>query len=138
MASSLATFSAYYQSEGTAWPFERQALVKLRAVAGDPGLGDEIQHLRDSWIYCDDVFDVAAMRGMRDRQVRQLVRAGTFNAKLSPGGLVDCEYLVQGLQLEHGHRFRDVRTTNTLEAIDALLGRQLVDQDAWGLSLIHI
>ena len=132
LASSLATFSAYYQGEGTAWPFERQALVKLRAVAGDPGLGDEIQTLRDSWIYCDDVFDVAAMRGMRDRQVRQLVRAGTFNAKLSPGGLVDCEYLVQGLQLEHGHRFRDVRTTNTLEAIDALLGRQLVDQDAWG------
>ena len=34
--------------------------------------------------------------------------------------------------MEHGHRFRDVRTTNTLEAIDALLGRQLVDQDAWG------
>ena len=131
LASSLSAFTAYYQGEGPAWPFERQALVKLRAVAGDQGLGDELESLRDEWIYCDDVFDVAAMRAMRDRQVRQLVRAGTFNAKLSPGGLVDCEYLVQGLQLEHGHRFRDVRATNTLEAIDALHERKLVDRETW-------
>ena len=131
LASSLAAFTTYYQGEGPAWPFERQALVKLRTVAGDRGLGDELESLRDSWIYSDDVFDVAAMRAMRDRQVRQLVRAGTFNAKLSPGGLVDCEYLVQGLQLEHGHRFFEVRTTNTLEAIDALHDRQLVDEETW-------
>jgi [glutamine synthetase] adenylyltransferase / [glutamine synthetase]-adenylyl-L-tyrosine phosphorylase len=57
---------------------------------------------------------------MRERQVRQLGRAGTFHAKLSPGGLVDLEYLVQALQLTHGHRSLALRTTNTLQAAEAL------------------
>jgi glutamate-ammonia-ligase adenylyltransferase len=60
------------------------------------------------------------MRGMREKQLRQLVRAGTFNAKLSPGGLVDCEYLVQGLQITFGHLSPDLRTTNTRAALRAL------------------
>jgi glutamate-ammonia-ligase adenylyltransferase len=60
------------------------------------------------------------MRGMREKQVLQLVKAETINAKLSPGGLVDCEYLVQGLQITHGHRDPRLRTTNTLEALDVL------------------
>ena len=43
------------------------------------------------------------MRAMRERQMRHLVTGGTFNLKYSPGGLVDIEYLVQGLQITHGH-----------------------------------
>jgi len=127
LASSLQAFSSYYQKDGPAWPFERQALVKLRAIAGDRTLGGQLESLRDEWVYSDSEFDVAAMRAMRDRQVRQLVRAGTFNAKLSPGGLVDVEYLVQGWQLENGQQFPGVRTTNTLEAIDALQGAGVLD-----------
>ena len=60
------------------------------------------------------------MRGMRERQLRQLVTAGTFNAKLSPGALVDVEYLVQGLQITHGGDRPAIRSTNTLQAIAAL------------------
>ena len=131
LASSLQAFSAYYQHDGPAWPFERQALVKLRAVAGNRELGKRLETLRDEWIYSDSSFDIAAMRAMRDRQVRQLVRAGTFNAKLSPGGLVDSEYLVQGWQLEHGQRYPGVRTTNTLEAIDSLHDVGVLDDPAW-------
>ena len=131
LASSLQAFASYYQHDGPAWPFERQSLVKLRAVAGSQELGERLESLRDEWIYSDNSFDIAAMRAMRDRQVRQLVRAGTFNAKLSPGGLVDSEYLVQGWQLEHGHRFSGVRTTNTLEAIDALHEVGVLDDRSW-------
>ena len=76
--------------------------------------------IRDQLIYTGEPFDVAAMRGMREKQVLQLVKAETINAKLSPGGLVDCEYLVQGLQITHGHRDPRLRTTNTLKAMSAL------------------
>jgi glutamate-ammonia-ligase adenylyltransferase len=131
LASSLSAFSSYYQPDGPAWPFERQALVKLRAVAGCVELGARIEALRDDWIYSDGEFDMAAMRAMRDRQVRQLVRAGTFNAKLSPGGLVDSEYLVQGWQLESGHRHPEVRTTNTLEAVDSLHTVGVLASQTW-------
>lgn len=122
MAVSLEAFRNYFGPEGAAWPYERQALVKLRPIAGDRQFGGEIVGLRDELIYTGEPFDVGAMRGMRERQVRQLVIPGTFNAKLSPGGLVDIEYLVQGLQITHGARDKSLRTTNTLEAVDVLAG----------------
>ena len=117
LANSLTAFSAYYAVDGAAWPYERQALVKLRPIAGDLTLGKKLQELRDGWIYTGNPFDASALRAMRERQVRQLVRAGTFHAKLSPGGLVDLEYLVQALQLTHGHLDPALRTSNTQEAI---------------------
>jgi len=120
LAVSLEAFRQYFAPDGPAWPYERQALVKLRPVAGDLAFGAEIAALRDELIYTGEPFDVAAMRAMRERQLRHLVTPGTINAKFSPGGLVDVEYLVQGLQITHGHRDPRLRKTNTREAIHAL------------------
>jgi len=60
------------------------------------------------------------MRAMRQRQLRHLVTGGSFNAKYSPGGLIDVEYLVQGLQITHGRRDASLRLTNTRQAMAAL------------------
>ena len=57
---------------------------------------------------------------MRERQIRHLVTAGTFNAKYSPGGLVDLEYLVQGLQISYGATNPSLRLTNIRMAMAAL------------------
>ena len=73
--------------------------------------------------------DVAAMRGMREKQVLQLVQAGMVNAKLGPDGLVDSEYIVQGLQMTHGHRDASLRTTNTLEAMHTLQKEGILSQE---------
>ena len=120
LAVSSDAFASYFALDGPAWPYERQSLVKLRPIAGDVGFGERVVELRDSLVYCAKAFDVSAMRAMREKQVRQLVQPGTFNVKLSHGGLVDCEYLVQGLQMSHGHRNAALRATNTIEAIEAL------------------
>jgi glutamate-ammonia-ligase adenylyltransferase len=120
LAVSLESFETYFAPGGPAWPYERQALVKLRPIGGDTGLGCKIIELRDRLIYRGEPFDVGAMRAMREKQITQLVRAGTFNAKLSPGGLVDCEYLVQGLQMTFGHLDKAIREPNTREAMKAL------------------
>ena len=120
LAVSLDAFQQYFGPDGAAWPYERQALVKLRPVAGDQAFGERIVEIRDNLIYTGEPFDVVAMRGMREKQVLQLVKAQTTNAKLSPGGLVDCEYLVQGLQITHGHRDPRLRTTNTFVAMSGL------------------
>ncbi len=61
------------------------------------------------------------MRAMRERQIRHLVQAGSFNLKYSMGGLVDVEYLVQGLQIANGYQYPGVRQTNTRAAMSALL-----------------
>jgi glutamate-ammonia-ligase adenylyltransferase len=120
LAVSLEAFQRYFAPEGPAWAYERQALVKLRRVAGDVELGQQVAMLRDEFVYSGAPFDVTAMRAMRERQTRHLVVGGTFNAKHSPGGLVDVEYLVQGLQITHGYSNPDLRLTNTREAMAAL------------------
>lgn len=120
LAVSVGAFRLYFAEDGPAWPYERQALVKLRPLAGDDLLAREIVALRDRLLYTGRPFDPAPMRAMRERQIRQLVQGGTFNAKLSAGGLVDVEYLVQALQITGGHRLPALRTTGTRQALDAL------------------
>jgi glutamate-ammonia-ligase adenylyltransferase len=120
MAVSLDSFRRYYAPDGPAWAYERQALVKLRPMAGDRRLGEELCKLRDSYAYESGPFDVTAMRAMRERQIRHMVKGGTFNAKFSPGGLVDIEYLIQGLQINHGAQNPSLRSTNLREAMSRL------------------
>ncbi len=120
LAVTLEAFRRYYMPAGPAWAYERQALVKLRPIAGDAALGAELCRLRDEFAYGGGPFDVTAMRAMRERQVRHLVTGGTFNAKYSPGGLVDVEYLIQGLQINHGAQDPALRVTNLREAMARL------------------
>lgn len=120
LAVSLAAFEQYYCPQGPAWPYERQALIKLRPVAGDAAFGRSLLQVRDRVLFTEQSWDIVALRAMRERQVRQLVRPGTFNVKLSPGGMVDIEYLVQMLQIREGHHNPRLRVPNTLAAAAAL------------------
>jgi [glutamine synthetase] adenylyltransferase / [glutamine synthetase]-adenylyl-L-tyrosine phosphorylase len=129
MAVSLDALRRYFGPDGDAWPYERQALVKLRPLGGSADLGAQVMRLRDELIYSGAPFDVVAMRAMRERQIRHLVTAGTINAKFSPGGLVDVEYMVQGLQITHGHANPGLRLVNTREALRALAAAGLIPAD---------
>jgi glutamate-ammonia-ligase adenylyltransferase len=119
-ATALTAFAAYYRAGGPAWGYERQALIKLRFVAGDRELGREVEALRDQFVYGPEPFDLEGCRRLRKLQVGQLIHPGTVNAKYSPGALVDVEYFVQALQIIHGRSDTFVRTPSTVEAISAL------------------
>ena len=129
-ASSLSTFLDYYRAGGPAWGYERQALIKLRLIGGDPALGRAVEAHRDRFVYGPEPFDLEGLRKMRKLQSEQLVQPGTINAKFSPGALVDVEYLVQALQIAFGARDSTLRSPNTLQALDALgsAGRLAADQ----------
>ena len=126
---SLESFRRYFAPGGPAWSYERQALVKLRPIAGDAALGREITALCESYVFSGAPFDVAAMRAMRERQLRHLVTPGTINAKYSQGGLVDLEYIVQGLQITHGAADPALRVTNTAEAIARLAAAGVISAE---------
>ena len=126
-AVSLQDFEKYYAADGPAWPYERQALVKFRCVAGNAGFRAVVTVACHRAIYRTGQFDFSAMRAMRERQIRQLVHGGAINVKLSEGGIVDCEYAVQALQMTFGDEFLTLRHPNTLRALSEAARLSLVD-----------
>ena len=120
MASSLEEIKRYYGPGGGSAPFERQAWLKLRRVAGDAVLGRTIEDYRDTFVYSNEPWSLETALHLRRRQTRELVPPGKIHAKYSPGGLIDLEYAAQYLQLIHGHRDSSIRTPNTLQALTAL------------------
>jgi glutamate-ammonia-ligase adenylyltransferase len=129
LASPLAAVREYYRPGGGAAPFERQALIKLRRVAGDVPLGSEVERVRDAFVWGEEPWDRENALHLRDRQCRELVPPGRFNVKYSPGALVEVEYAVQYLQIEHGRGLPGLRTPSTLEGLDRLLEAGLIDPD---------
>jgi [glutamine synthetase] adenylyltransferase / [glutamine synthetase]-adenylyl-L-tyrosine phosphorylase len=129
LVSPLDTFRDYYREGGGAEAFERQALVKLRLVAGDVSLGREVEQHRDAFTYGGAPWDVAQAVRLRERQARELVKPGDVNLKYCAGGLLDVEYAVQYLQILHGARHPELQTPTTLTALAALRELALLDPE---------
>lgn len=117
----LAGYDTYYGKWAKTWEF--QALLKARAAAGDPALGEAFLAAVRPRVWTasersDFVTDVRAMR----RRVRDSVPPEQRDAefKLSAGGLRDVEFAVQLMQLVHGRADESLRVAGTLDALDAL------------------
>ena len=121
LANPLDEIASYYSPTGLAAPFERQALIKLRHVAGDAALGKQVEAHRDRFVYGSAPWDLSGALDLRRQQIKQLVEPGTVNVKLSPGGVIDIEYAVQYLQVIHGHQHAALRTPNTMQALAGLV-----------------
>jgi glutamate-ammonia-ligase adenylyltransferase len=116
----LSSFAHYYEQE--AWTWEMQALTRLRPIAGDDDLGvraltsarTALARPRDASTTFAEVAD------MRARMERERPAKDFWDLKLSPGGFVDIEFLVQALQLVWAARAPGVLTPNTGEALTRL------------------
>jgi glutamate-ammonia-ligase adenylyltransferase len=126
LSTSFEQFTKYYSSGGPAEPFERQAMIKLRWIAGDEGLGRRVEAHRDVFTYSDEPWDWEDALHLRRRQMKELVRRGRTNVKYSAGGIVEIEYAVQYLQLVNGKNHPEVRVPDTLTALDRLRGLQII------------
>ena len=131
LANSFEDVKRYYRPGGAAAPFERQAWLKLRHVAGNTALGRRIERYRDDFVYSPTPWPLDTALHVRRRQIKELVPRGTIHVKYSPGGLTDIEYAVQYLQLQYGHGKPALRTPNTFESLKALEETRLLSrQDA--------
>ncbi|MEO5630590.1 MAG: hypothetical protein ABIO96_05520 [Nitrospiraceae bacterium] len=139
LANAFEEVCRYYSPTGLAAPFERQALIKLRHIAGDSALGHRLETHRDSFVYGEAPWDIPAALELRRQQLKQLVSPGKVNAKYSAGGLIDIEYAAQYLQVMHGHNHPSLRTPNTLQALAALVNEGFVARaDGAGLRKAYI
>ncbi|MDP1946484.1 MAG: hypothetical protein Q8L77_03200 [Nitrospirota bacterium] len=126
LANAFEEVCRYYSPTGLAAPYERQALIKLRHIAGDASLSHRLEAYRDSFVYGGAPWDIPPALDLRKQQLQQLVKPGQVNVKYSQGGVIDIEYAVQYLQVMHGHKRPSLRTPNTLQALAALVEAGLI------------
>ncbi|MEJ5989503.1 bifunctional [glutamate--ammonia ligase]-adenylyl-L-tyrosine phosphorylase/[glutamate--ammonia-ligase] adenylyltransferase [Ramlibacter sp. PS3R-8] len=108
----VTTFRAYddYQQRrgsNTAWTWEHQAMTRARFVVGLEELRPRFDAVREAVITAER--DVDALRreivAMREKvRSARPVKAGSFDLKHSPGGMVDAEFAVQFLVLSQSAR----------------------------------
>ncbi|MBI4517350.1 MAG: bifunctional [glutamate--ammonia ligase]-adenylyl-L-tyrosine phosphorylase/[glutamate--ammonia-ligase] adenylyltransferase [Deltaproteobacteria bacterium] len=122
LVSSLESFRRYHEQSARLW--ERQALIKARAVAGDAALAAAVAPIIADFVYRRPLAEaeVREMVHLRGRMERELAResAQQVNIKTGRGGLVDIEFVTQMLQLRHGSTHSAVRVRATLTALAAL------------------
>ncbi|MBI5470828.1 MAG: hypothetical protein HY961_00640 [Ignavibacteriae bacterium] len=127
LARSLTSYLLYYESRGELW--ERQMLIKARAVAGDKEFGAEfIRHL-EPFVYPRTFLQNPREYIARIKSRIEAAIAGEENVKLRAGGIRDIEFVVQALQLIHGGKNKRIRSHTTLEAIRLLVDENLLHTD---------
>ncbi|HEY7423023.1 MAG TPA: bifunctional [glutamate--ammonia ligase]-adenylyl-L-tyrosine phosphorylase/[glutamate--ammonia-ligase] adenylyltransferase [Gemmataceae bacterium] len=122
LARSLASTLAYYDAMGRTW--ERQALIKVRPVAGDLALGQQFLQAIESFVYRKylSFAEINEIKAMKRRIEHKASRAGisATEVKTGRGGIRDIEFTIQFLQLLNGGELTEVRQRNTLLALSAL------------------
>jgi glutamate-ammonia-ligase adenylyltransferase len=124
----------YYGSVGQNW--ERAALIKARACAGDIGAGEALLQQLAPFIwrkYLDfaAVADIEAMK----RQIHAYrghddIAVEGHNIKLGRGGIREVEFFVQTQQLIAGGRHPELRGRDTLAMLKALAEGGWISADA--------
>ena len=122
LARSLASTLAYYSTLGRTW--ERQALIKVRPVAGDLELGTQFVRAIEPFVYRKYLgfAEINEIKALKRRIEQKTRRAGEteVEVKTGHGGIRDVEFTIQFLQLLNGGDLPEVRQRNTLQAIAAL------------------
>jgi len=127
LVNSLTSARIYYEDRGRPWEF--QAMLKARVVAGNEDVGrrflDHIVALTGNpSLSYSPVESISLMR----TRIRENISTHeqSFNIKLMEGGIRDIEFIVQTLQMLHGQKFPDIRVGNTSNGLARLLAHKLI------------
>ncbi len=131
LAMSFDAMEAYYHSQAREW--ERYAMTKARAVAGEPGPVAELMAMLRPFVYRRylDFGAIESLRNLKTLIDRELKRKGMAdNIKLGPGGIREIEFIGQSFQLIRGGRDPDLQI-RPIQPVLALLGAKgLLPPDA--------
>jgi [glutamine synthetase] adenylyltransferase / [glutamine synthetase]-adenylyl-L-tyrosine phosphorylase len=142
---SVDAYLEYYRR--WAQPWEHQALIKARSVAGAQSIGESLVAETRAIVFPTEVPPerIASIRKMKERVEEHAQRSArrskeneSADVKLGPGGIRDIEFSVQLLQLVHGGTDPSVRSASTADALSALVQEGYVaEDDGAGLSVAY-
>ncbi len=125
---------AYYEGMGQNW--ERAAMIKARACAGDPQAGADFLRVIEPFVWRRNL-DYAAIEDIHSikRQIHAhgghgAIAVAGHNIKLGRGGIREIEFFAQTQQLILGGRKPMLRSPVTMDALDALCEAGLVSATA--------
>lgn len=133
MVRTLESYAAYYAKWSAVW--EAQALLRAHPLVGDADLLARFRALIDPLRFPADGLDdrgIIEIRRIKARVDAERLPRGADPAthfKLGRGGLADVEWTVQLLQMRHAGALPALRTTKTLEALEAAVTHGLLDRD---------
>jgi glutamate-ammonia-ligase adenylyltransferase len=114
----------YYEREGRTW--ERAAMIKARACAGDARAGETLAAQIAPFVWRKHL-DFAALGDVHDmkRQMQTFrgqsgISVEGHNVKIGRGGIREIEFFAQTQQLIAGGRHPQLRVRPTLEALNVL------------------
>lgn len=130
LVSSMESFEQYQKQR--AWTWELQALVRARAVAGDPSLCLRFERTREALIAVERAGGplLDEISAMRRRMRIELDRSddGHYDLKHGRGGLTDIEFFLQAQILLHACRVPELaRERETLDVIACLRHAGIID-----------
>lgn len=127
---SLSSFEEYHRR--SSWLWERFALLKARAVAGDPILAEEIKAIIEKFVFLRPVEREALreLHHLRRRMEVELAKEGEgkYNIKVGKGGIVDVEFIIQALQIIYGKDDVELRQTNSFRLLNLLQKRDYLPE----------
>ncbi|HUF34104.1 MAG TPA: bifunctional [glutamine synthetase] adenylyltransferase/[glutamine synthetase]-adenylyl-L-tyrosine phosphorylase [Acidimicrobiales bacterium] len=125
------SFQAYWSR--WAQPWERQALLKARPVAGPPTVAAAWVEAAEAHLWGEPLGadELRSLRTMKARTEAQVARKGMSDRELKTGvgGIRDIEFAVQLLQLVHGRHDPALRCPSTLDALAELSSAGYVAPD---------
>ncbi|MHB9027132.1 MAG: [protein-PII] uridylyltransferase family protein [Candidatus Latescibacterota bacterium] len=130
LATSLDGYRKYLQTRAQEW--ERLAMTRARAVAGDTQLGKEIEMLIDGFSYRSRFTsgELERIMDIRARMAEQSQKRypGLTNVKSGPGGMADIDFLAQTCAAHYGAGRPKIRHRRTDEILAALGRERLLDR----------
>jgi [glutamine synthetase] adenylyltransferase / [glutamine synthetase]-adenylyl-L-tyrosine phosphorylase len=134
LAISIASALHYYEREGRTW--ERAAMIKARACAGDLQAGEALMAELSPFVWRKHL-DFAALSDVHDMKRQMQTYRGQseiavegHNVKIGRGGIREIEFFAQTQQLITGGRHPELRVRPTLEALDRLASSNWITFEA--------
>lgn len=129
LAVSLPEAVNYYQNSAQAW--ERQTLIRSRAVAGNFELFKKFYSQVETVIYPKGETISSALNNVKLSKEKINLEQNSvrgYNVKLGKGGIREIEFIAQALQIAYGGNDLWLRSAHTLFSLSRLSDRKLLSE----------
>lgn len=133
LVQNIESYRDYLIERAQTW--EHQALVRARAIIGDPVVIKRFEEIREEVLRIDRNKEKLKdeVKSMRERMIKELDKSDKdlFDLKQGKGGIVDIEFVVQYLTLLYAGKFSSFELwTDVVRLLEIMVMANIIDEDS--------